>query len=252
MKYPTTPKGKVTDKCFGISVPDPYRWLEDDNSPATLAWVQEQQKLTEDVLNQYPSRKAMLARLKELNDYPKQSCPIKRGDWYYFGKNDGLQNQMLTYRKSSPDGEEELFLDPNTLSPDGTTTAQCAGISKDFKYFCYQVSLAGADAGEFWVMDTQSKTFLDDKLSNMRHSGASWYKEGYFYSRYDDEQDYQQQDHKQKIYYHKLGEKQEQDKLIYEDPEHPLRFNGAYVSDDQTTLFIIQKLLTFCTRDWVY
>ena len=238
MKYPRTPKGTITDDYFGTPVPDPYRWLEDDNSPATQAWVKEQQVLTETILNQYPSRKAMLARLQELSDYPKQGCPIKRGDWYYYAKNDGLQNQWVTYRKRSPEGEEELFFDPNTLSPDGTTVAFPTGRSKDFKYFCYQISLAGADAGEFWVMDTESKTFLDDKLSNMRHTGASWYKDGYFYSRYDNEQDYQQQDQNQKVYYHKLGDKQELDRLIYEDPEHPLRYNGAYVSDDQTTLFI--------------
>ncbi|MCB5262021.1 MAG: prolyl oligopeptidase family serine peptidase [Candidatus Cloacimonetes bacterium] len=239
MKYPIAPKGTVTDDYFGSPVPDPYRWLEDDHSPETQAWVKKQQALTETILNQYPARKAMLARLKELNDYPKQSCPIKRGDWYYYAKNDGLQNQWVSYRKRSPEAEEELFFDPNTLSPDGTTVAYQVGISKDFKYFCYQVSQAGADAGEFWVMDTQSKTFLEDKLLNMRHSGASWYKDGYFYSRYDDEQDYQQQDQNQRVYYHKLGDKQEQDKLIYEDPANPLRFYGAYVSDDQSTLFII-------------
>lgn len=239
MKYPITPKGTVTDDYFGTPVPDPYRWLEDDNSPATLAWVKKQQVLTEGILNQYPARKAMLARLKELNDYPKQSCPIKRGDWYYYAKNDGLQNQWVSYRKRSPEAEEELFFDPNTLSPDGTTVAYQVGISKDFKYFCYRVSQAGADAGEFWVMDVQSKTFLEDKLLNMRHSGASWYKDGYFYSRYADEQDYQQQDHNQRVYYHKLGDKQEQDRLIFEDPEHPLRFHHPYVSDDQSTLFIM-------------
>ncbi|PKN73526.1 MAG: S9 family peptidase [Candidatus Cloacimonetes bacterium HGW-Cloacimonetes-3] len=240
MKYPKTRKDPSTEEFFGVKIADPYRWLEDDNSADTLAWVKEQQKVTEANLNEYPHRISMLKRLQELNDYPKQSCPIKRGDWYYYAKNDGLQNQWLTYRKKNKDaGEEELFFDPNSLSEDGTTTAHSVGSSKDRRYFAYQISRAGADAGEFWVMDTETKTFLPDKLLNMRHSGAAWYKDGYFYSRYDTQQDYQQQDIEQKIYYHKLGDSQEQDKLIYEDTEHPLRFNHPIVSDDQKTLFII-------------
>ncbi|MDD4310263.1 MAG: prolyl oligopeptidase family serine peptidase [Candidatus Cloacimonetes bacterium] len=239
MKYPKTRKDTTEEDFFGIKVADPYRWLEDDNSADTIAWVKEQQLLTEAILNEYPQRKSMLKRLQELNDYPKQGCPIKRGDWYYYARNDGLQNQWVTYRKKSMDGEEELFFDPNTLSVDGTTTAHPVGRSKDHKYFAYQISQSGSDAGEFWIMDTETKTFLADKLLNMRHSGASWYKDGYFYSRYDAQQDYQQQDQNQKIYYHKLGDPQEQDKLIYEDSEHPLRFNHPAVSDDQKTLFII-------------
>lgn len=237
MKYPLTRKDDTVDELFGKQIADPYRWLEDDHSAATLAWVKEQQALTEAVLNEFPHRKLFLARLRELQDYPKQSAPVKMGDWYYFSKNDGLQNQWVTWRRNQ-EGAEELFLDPNLLSEDGTTKASMVGRSKDNKYFTYRISKSGSDAGEFWTIDTQTKTFIADKLLNIRHSGASWYRDGFFYSRYDDEQDYQQQDKDQKIYYHKLGDSKENDKLIYADPEHPLRYLHPHVSDDQQTLFI--------------
>lgn len=237
MKYPLTRKDDTIDELFGTRIADPYRWLEDDHSEATMAWVKEQQALTEAVLNEYPHRQQFLARLKELQDYPKQSAPIKHGNWYYYAKNDGLQNQWVTYRRKK-DGAEEVFLDPNLLSKDGTTTASMVGYSKDFKYFTYRISKAGSDAGEFWTMNTESKTFIADKMLNMRHSNAAWYRNGFFYSRYDDEQDYQQQDKDQKIYYHQLGDSKENDKLIYADPEHPLRYLTSRVSDDQKTLFI--------------
>ncbi|HNQ44102.1 MAG TPA: S9 family peptidase, partial [Candidatus Cloacimonadota bacterium] len=157
MKYPITRKDNTIDELFGKRIADPYRWLEDDNSKETLAWVKEQQALTEVILNEYPFRKQFLARLKELNDYPKQSVPIKHGKWYYYAKNNGLQNQWVTYRRKK-DGAEELFFDPNLLSEDGSTTAGLIGRSKDNKFFTYRVSKAGSDAGEFWTMDTETKT----------------------------------------------------------------------------------------------
>lgn len=238
MKYPFTKKEDVTEEIFGVKLADPYRWLEDDNSAETIAWVQEQQALTESILNEYPDRKAILSRLQELNNYEKTSVPRKMGDWYYFYKNDGLQNQWVTLRKRTLDGETELFLDPNTLSADGTTMANSIGHDKDYKYFVFEISQAGADAGEFWVMEAETKTWLNDKLLNMRHSGVAWYKNGFFYSRYDEDADYQKQDKNQKVYYHKLGDAPEDDVMIYEDPEHPLRFNGASVSDDERYIFI--------------
>ncbi|HPT71711.1 MAG TPA: prolyl oligopeptidase family serine peptidase [Candidatus Cloacimonadota bacterium] len=239
MKYPKTKQENVSEEIFGVHLQDPYRWLENDHSEETEAWVKEQHKLTESILDEYADRKTILDRLLELNKYKKEGGPVKWGDWYYFSKNDGLQNQWVIYRKRTLDGEAELFFDPNALSEDGTTKAQTVGRSKNNKYFVYHISVAGADTGELWVMDTVSKTFLDDKLLNVRHTGASWYKEdGYFYSKYDSVEDYQKQNQNQKIYYHKLGDKQENDKLIYEDPEHPLRYNSARVSDDERYLFI--------------
>ncbi len=238
MQYPSTRKESITEEIFGVKISDPYRWLEDDHSEETQAWVLEQQALTESMLNEYPDRKSILNRFKELYDYERQGCPLKRGNWYYFAKNDGLQNQYVTYRKRTLDSEAELFFDPNTLSDDGTTTAQVVGRSKDNQYFVYMISKAGADAGEFWIMETETKTFHEDKLLNIRQTGAAWYKSGYFYSRYDEDEDYQKQNKNQKIYYHKLGDVKENDTLIFEDLEHPLRYNFAHVSDDEKYLII--------------
>lgn len=239
IKYPQTKKEDIEEEHFGVKIKDPYRWLEDDNSAETISWVKKQQQLTESILDEYPARHKTLERLKELNDYEKITAPVKRGNWYYFGKNDGLQNQYVIFRKKSLDAEPELFFDPNTLSKDGTTTAAIVGFSKNYRYAAFHISQAGADDGEFWIMDVESKSFLDDKLYNMRMTGAAWYKDGFFYSRYDNEQDYNEQDRNQKVYYHKLGDSQENDKLIYEDPEHPLRYNQAQVADDQRYLFIV-------------
>ncbi len=236
--YPITPKEDVTDEHFGIRIEDPFRKLENDRSEVTAAWLKEQQTVTDDFLSRYPHRKAMLERLKELIDYPKQSVPYKMGDWYYYSRNDGLQNQWVLYRKASLDGVEEVFLDPNTLSEDGTTRASWCGYSKDYRYFSFMVSPSGADAGEIWTLDSRTKAFLPDKITNVRHSGASWWKDGFFYSRYDNKQDYQSQDANMKIYYHTLGEDTAQDRLIYQDPDDPLRFHHIWVSDDEKTLFL--------------
>jgi prolyl oligopeptidase len=238
MKYPHTRQDNVVEEHFGTTIHDPYRWLEDDNSPETIAWVKQQQEITEQVLNEYPFRAGMLARLRELTDCPRQGCPMKNGAWYYITKNDGLQDQSVTYRKRTLDGPEELFLDPNTLSEDGTTKAIPVGYSRDGKYHAYMISHAGADAGEIWVMDTDSKSWLPDKLTGMRHTGAAWYRDGFYYSRYDADENYQDQNRNQRIYYHKLGEPMEQDRLIYADPEHPLRYVHPYVSDDEKVLII--------------
>lgn len=246
-KYPHTLKTDQTEQLHGHSIADPYRWLEDDKSPETEAWLKEQHALTDSVLDHYPDRKAMFERLKELTDYPRQSVPIKIGDWYYVSKNQGLQNQWVTYRNKK-DGAEELFFDPNKLSPDGTTRAHNCGISKDRRFFTYSVALSGADNSEYWVMDTDTKSFLPHKITNVRGFGTSWYKDGFFYSKNDAAQDYQAQDSNQKVYYHKLGEDESQDVLIYEDPENPLRYNTAMVSDDEKYLFLLSFQGTHGTR----
>lgn len=240
MNYPKTRKGHTVDEFFGTKVPDPYRWLENDHDPEVVAWTQAQQVLTESLLAQYPHRKAILERMKELVNYPRQTAPIKFGDWYYYYKNDGLQNQWVTYRKKQ-DGQEEMFLDPNTLSPDGTTTAHMAGNSKDNRYFTYMVSASGSDAGELWTIDTQTGEILPDKLKDMRHSGASWYKDGFFYSRYLPRQEGCEGDPGQNIWYHKLGTPQEEDVLFYEDTVNPRRFRWCSLSDDEKYFFISES-----------
>ncbi len=238
IKYPKTPKEDIVEILHGQEIRDPYRWLEDDKSPKTEAWMKEQHALTDSILNRYPGRKAMLDRLTELSDYPKQSMPIKRGDWYYIYRNTGLQNQSVIYRRKK-DSAEELFFDPNTLSEDGTTTCYISGTSKDKRYFCFNVAPSGADDSEYWVMDTESKTFLKDKITDVQSFGTPWYKDGFFYAKTDAAQDYQQANKDYKIYYHKLGEDESQDKMIWADPESSFRYHAAMVSDDEKYLFIL-------------
>ncbi|MFA7543313.1 MAG: prolyl oligopeptidase family serine peptidase [Candidatus Cloacimonadaceae bacterium] len=247
IQYTHTPKTELVEELHGHNIADPYRWLEDDKSAETTAWLKEQQALTDSILSRHPGRKAMFQRLKELSDYPRQSVPLKIGEWYYYSKNEGLQNQWVRYRKKK-DGEEELFLNPNTLSKDGTTSASMLGICKDKRYFTFNISPSGADNSEYWIMDTQTKSFLKDKITNVRGFGVAWYKDGFFYSKNAAAQDYQAQDSNQKVYYHKLGEPEDKDTLIYEDPENPLQYNTTMVSDDEKYLFIYSFKGTSGTR----
>jgi len=237
MQYPTTRKDGTAEEFFGIKVPDPYRWLENDHDPEVIAWTQAQQALTEAELSKYPQREAILERVRELANYPRRTAPIKRGEWYYYHRNDGLQNQWVCYRKKQ-DGAEELFFDPNALSPDGTTTASMVGVSKDDRYFTYMVSPAGADAGELWTMDTQTGTFLPDKLQDMRHTAAAWHRDGYYYSRYLPKADERDGDPGQNVWYHRLGTSAVEDVLVYEDMDNPRRFRNCWVSDDEKYIFI--------------
>ena len=175
IEYPQTAREQVVDNYFGTEVADPYRWLEDDNSEATAAWVKEQNKVTFDYLNSLPSREKIKARLAQLWDYPTQSAPSKHGDWYYLSRNSGLQNQSVIYRKRNlTDTEEEVFLDPNTLSEDGTVALNTATFSKDGKLFAYSLASAGSDWVEIFVMDAESKTLLADHIKWVKFSGASW------------------------------------------------------------------------------
>ncbi len=238
MQYPKTRKEDVREIYFGREVEDPYRWLEDDHADETQAWVSAQQKVTDGILSEYPDRKKVFEEIIDLIDYPKQSLPVKRGKWYYYSKNSGTQNQWVVYRKRELDGEEELFFDPNTLSEDGTTRAYRLGVSKDRRYFFYNISQAGADDSEIWIYDTETKTFLEEKLLNARHTDTAWYKDGYIYSQYDEIADNLKANKNQRVFYHKLGDSFENDVLLYEDPENPFRYHHGWVSDDEKYMFI--------------
>lgn len=238
MQYPETRKELIKEQFFGTEINDPYRWLEDDHSEETQAWVKEQQAHTEQILNEYPLRSNILNEIIELNDYPKMTCPIKRGDWYYFSKNSGTQNQWVIYRKKELNSEEELFFDPNTLSEDGTTQASRVGMSEDRKLFFYRISKAGADDADIWIFDTKKKCFIEEKLLNARHTGVDCYKNGFIYSKYDELADNLKANKNQKVYYHQFGDAFENDQLIYEDLDHPLRYHAGWVSDDKRYMFI--------------
>ena len=243
LPYPETARGEVVDNYFGTEVPDPYRWLEDDNSEATAAWVAAENAVTEDYLSQIPFRDAIRTRLTQLWNYPKEGAPAKHGDWYYYSYNDGLQNQSVLYRTAQPGQAGEVFLDPNTLSEDGTVALSAVSFSKDGRYFAYAAAASGSDWVEIRVMDTETKTLTEDRINWVKFSGAEWAPDskGFYYSAYDAPKSgvYSSQNQFQKVYYHQLGTPQSADRLVYEDKAHPLRYFSAWPSEDGKWLFII-------------
>ena len=243
MPYPETQRTDVADDYFGTKVADPYRWLEDDNSEATAAWVKAQNAVTQDYLSQIPFRGAIRERLTELWNYPKEGIPAKHGDaWYYF-YNDGLRNQSVLYRTVQPGGEGEVFIDPNTLSEDGTVALSGVTFSKDGKYCAYSVAASGSDWVEIRVMNTADRTLTSDRINWVKFSGAEWAPDskGFYYSAYDAPQKgvFSSQNQFQKVYYHRLGTPQSADRLVYADAEHPLRYFSPWPSKDGQWLFIV-------------
>ncbi|MET3876815.1 prolyl oligopeptidase family serine peptidase [Chitinophaga sp. OAE865] len=241
LSYPESKKVDTVDNYHGTPVADPYRWLEDDHSAETKAWVDAQNKVTENYLSNIPFRKEIRKRLEELWNYPKNGAPTKHGRYYYFFKNDGLQNQSILYRSATLGGTPEVFLDPNKLSAAGTTALGSMSFSKDGKYFAYLLSKAGSDWQEGFVMDVETGQPLADKLEWVKFSGLSWKGNGFYYSRYDkpDEQSkLSKKNEFQKVYYHRLGDPQEKDELIYVDKEHPLRNAGVDVTEDERFLIL--------------
>ena len=239
--YPLAAKGDVVDDYFGTKVADPYRWLEDDNSPETANWVKAQNEVTEDYLSQIPFRTQIRERLTDIWNYPRYSTPFKKGDYYYFFKNDGLQNQSILYRQKSLDGEPEIFLNPNTLSEDGTVALSGVFFSKNSRYMAYSISRAGSDWTEFFVMDTETGQNLNDHLQWVKFSGAAWKGNGFYYSRYDEPGatgQFSRQNQFHKVFYHTIGTAQSSDKLIYEDKENPLRYVNASTTEDEEYLIL--------------
>lgn len=242
--YPETRKDTtVVDDYHGTRVADPYRWLEDDRSAETAAWVAAQNAVTQDYLAQIPYREQIKQRLTELYDYPKEGTPFRVGEYYFFYKNDGLQNQSVLYYQKGLDGTPEVFLDPNTLSKDGTVALNTVTFSKDDRYAAYSVSRSGSDWVDIYVMEVATRKQLADKIEWVKFSGASWGDGGFYYSRYDAPAEgasaYSAKNEFQKVYFHKLGTSQVEDRLIYEDKTHPLRYFSGFVSDDFRWLFIV-------------
>ncbi len=238
LKYPETRKGNVSDNYFGIEVKDPYRWLEDDRSKETEAWVGSQNEVTFDYLNQIPFREEIKDRLTELWDYEKYSAPSKHGDYNYFYKNDGLQNQYVLYREKNE--AQEVFLDPNKFSSDGTTSLGQVSFSKDGKLVAYTISEGGSDWRKVILMDAISKEIMEDTIIDVKFSGISWYKnDGFYYSSYDKPEgsELSAKTDQHKLYYHKLGTSQKEDKIIFGDTVKR-RYVGGYVTEDQKYLVV--------------
>ncbi len=242
--YPETHRGEHVDNYFGTEVPDPYRWLEDENSDATKQWVEAQNELTFGYLEQIPFRENLEQRLESLWNYEKMGIPQKYGPWIIYFKNSGLQNQSVMYVREGYDGEEKLLLDPNTLSEEGTTSLASYSVSHDYKYMAYSISKGGSDWNEIFVMDIESGELLEDHIKWVKFSGISWCEEGFYYSSYDVENEEKVLTTKNefhKVYYHKLGEPQESDELIYSNEEYPLRNYGAYCDRDENYLFLSES-----------
>ena len=255
MSYPQTAREDVVDDYFGTKVADPYRWLEDDRSERTEAWVKAQNELTSQYLGSLECRAAIRSRLEELWNYPTESAPVKRGEWYYISRNSGMQNQNVLYRKRSlEDTTEELFFDPNTLSEDGTVALHAGSFTKDGRYFAYALSSAGSDWVEIFVMDTKTKQPLKDHIKWVKFSGASWTRDGrgFYYSAYDAPKEgeaiYSAQNTNQKVYFHRLGTSQDEDLLIFEDSANPLHYHHGGESEDGRWQFISSSAGTSGTQ----
>ncbi len=242
LPYPEAERGNVTDNYFGTEVADPYRWLEDDNSAATAAWVKAENEVTFDYLSKIPFRQTIKERLTQLWNYPKESAPSKKGDWLYYSRNDGLQNQDVIYRRANPEATPEVFLDPNRLSDDGTVALAATSFSKDGKYFAFSTAASGSDWIEIRIMETATKRLLDDSIKWVKFSGAVWSPDGqgFYYSGYDAPKKgiYSAKNEYQKVYYHRIGTPQSADRLVYTDPQHPLRYFSAWESDDSRWIFV--------------
>lgn len=239
--YPETRKSQTTTDYYGTSVPEPYDWLEDDNSPETKNWVVEQNKVTRGYLDNIPFRQQIKDRYTKLWDYPKVSAPFKAGGIWFTSKNNGLQNQSVIYKLASPEDEGVVFLDPNTFSTDGTVSLTNFTISEDGKYCGYGISRGGSDWNEFFVMDVATGKLLDDHIVWAKFSGLSWFKDGFYYTKYPEPKEgdmLKGVNEFSKLYYHKVGTSQSDDILVYEDKAHPQWGFSAGVTEDEKYLII--------------
>ena len=247
VNYPYTSKIGQTDTYFGTTVEDPYRWLEDDRSTDTEKWVNRQNNTTFGYLDNIPFREALKNRLESLWNYEKLSAPFTEGDFTYFYKNNGLQNQYVVYRKNAA-GEEEVFLDPNTFSEDGTTSLMGLSFTKDGSKAAYLISEGGSDWRKAIVIHTKNKEMVGDTLVDIKFSGISWKgNEGFFYSSYDKPKgsELSAKTDQHKLYYHKLGTPQAEDQLVFGGtPEEKHRYVGGSVSEDGKYLFIRASVST--------
>lgn len=238
-----TPQNNTSDPYFGKNIPDPYRWLEDDRSAETAEWVKKQNEYTQFYLNQIPFRSFIHTQLSTLWNFEKLSPPLKRGKYYTFYKNDGLQNQSVLYIKEGIEGTPRVLVDPNKLNEKGTSSLGSVELSKTQTYTAFAVSQAGSDWQDILVMETATGKMLKDTIRYSKFSGISWRNnEGFYYSGYDkpaeNQSAFSAKTEYQKIFFHKIGTSQDKDQLIYEDKEHPLRYKSVQLSEDQQWLML--------------
>jgi prolyl oligopeptidase len=247
VNYPKTTKNPIIENIFGTTVVDNYRWLEDDKSTETEAWVKAQNKVTFDYLSRIPYREELKNRLSELWNYEKVGTPFIEGDYTYFSKNDGLQNQSVIYRKKAG-AEAEVFLDPNTFSEDATTSLGSLSFSEDGKTAAYSISEGGSDWRKIIVINVESKIITENALVDIKFSGVSWYRnEGFYYSSYDKPKgsELSAKTDQHKLYYHKLGTSQKEDEVIFGGiPSEKHRYVFGYLTEDYKYLVISAQIST--------
>ena len=241
LPYPGTRKTDQTDDYHGTKVADPYRWLEDDRSAETADWVKAQNKVTFDYLAQIPYRKQLQSRLEQVYNYPKYTAPSRKGDYFYFSKNDGLQNQSVLYRQKGLDAgadasaKPEVVIDPNKLSADGTTRLGAFSLSKLGKHAVVGTSKGGSDWQTYQIMDLATKQYLPETLEWVKVSGAAWQGDGFYYSRYPKPEGsaLAAKNENHQVFFHKLNTPQSADRLVYEDAKSPQRFHTVGTTDDE-------------------
>ncbi|MFA0222951.1 prolyl oligopeptidase family protein [Vibrio splendidus] len=250
-QYPVTNKQIVSDDYFDHIVEDPYRWLEDDRSDETAQWVASQNEVTFSYLAQIPYRDDLRERLAKAQDYKKSSQPFVRGDYTYFYKNDGLQNHSILYRHKEGQ-QEEIFLDPNTFSEDGTTSLGSVSFSKDHSLVAYSISEGGSDWRKIFVIDTETKQQLEAEITDAKFTGISWLgNRGFYYSSYDkpDGSQLSARTEQHKLYFHELGTEQASDKVVFgESNAEQHRYVSGYTTEDDRYLIILGRESTSGNR----
>jgi prolyl oligopeptidase len=240
-EYPVTAKEEKTLDFFGTPVSDPYMWLENDTAANTEDWVNRQIALTSGYLDSIPFRQKIKDRFTELFNFEKVGAPIKAGDYYFMFRNSGLEPQGKYFVRKGLEGPEEIFLDVNALSPEGTTSVGLLGADDSNRYMAVSVNEAGSDWGRIEVFDIATKTKLTDRLEWVKFSGATWYKDGFFYNRYpapEKGKELSGNNEYHMVYYHKLGTDQNQDQLVYRDNERPHMYNMISATEDKKFLVL--------------
>lgn len=251
--YPDVKKDETVDDYHGTAIQDPYRWLEDDNSKETAEWVTNQNKVTFDYLDQIPYREAIKNRLKDVWNFERFGTPFKEGGKYYYFKNDGLQNQAVLYEQETLDGASTIVLDPNNFSEDGTTSLSSLSFNKTGNLLAYQISEGGSDWKTIYIKDLKTGETLKDKINWVKFSGISWFKDGFFYSRYPEPEDGKELSAKNEfhqVFYHKVGTDQSDDVLTYSDRSNPLQ--NVYTSTTQDEKFLILSVVQSTSGNALY
>ena len=234
--YPDTRTDEVVDDYHGTMIEDPFRWLEVDTAAEVKDWVQRQNEVTFGYLESLPAREKISDRLTDLYNYPRYSAPRKVGDYYFFHKNDGLQNQAVIYRQKGLESDPEVFIDPNELSEEGLISINLLGASPDYRYIAYARQEAGSDWVTIGVYEVETGEKLEDELKWVKFSGASWDDDGFYYSRYPEPEpgmELSANNQFHSIYYHELGTPQSEDILVHEDRERPFMYHFTYLTDDR-------------------